>query len=86
MKSSGEAQSKKNHDSLPLRHIAAKYLRQISSQATGMGVAIEDYCACWIEIAVDEPSDMDVNQVVLLGTDFRYRLNGRPIAVRMRQD
>ena len=37
MKSSGEAQSKKNHDSLPLSHIAAKYLRQISSQATVEG-------------------------------------------------
>jgi hypothetical protein len=34
MKSSGEAQSKKDLDSLPLRHIAAKYLRQIPSQAT----------------------------------------------------
>ena len=30
----GEAQSKKDVDPLPLRHIAAKYLRQISSQAT----------------------------------------------------
>ena len=34
MKSSGEAESKKNLDSLPLRHTAAKYLRQIPSQAT----------------------------------------------------
>jgi hypothetical protein len=34
---------------------------------------------------VDEPIDMDANQVVLLGTDFRYRLNGRWITVRKRQ-
>ena len=51
-----------------------------------MGVEIEYYCACWIEITVDEPSDMDANQVVLLGTDFRYRLNGRPVALRKRQN
>jgi hypothetical protein len=45
----------------------------------GMSTEIEDYTACWIEIAVDQPSDMDAKQVVLLGTDFQYRLNGRPV-------
>ena len=31
---------------------------------------------------MDEPSDMDAQQVVLLGTDFQYRLNGRPVTLR----
>jgi hypothetical protein len=44
---------------------------------------IED-TACWIEIAIDEPSAIDVKQVVLLGTDSRYRLNGRPVTLRKR--
>ena len=51
-----------------------------------MGIEIEDYTACWIEITVDEPSDMDANQVVLLGTDCQYRLNVRPVTLRKRQD
>jgi hypothetical protein len=74
------------YEDAPAMTIRATVGRLLSDREEGMGVAIEDYCACWIEIAVDEPSDMDVNQVVLLGTDFRYRLNGRPVAVRMRQD
>ena len=51
-----------------------------------MGIAVEDYAACWIEITVDEPGDMDANQVVLLNTDFQYRLNGRRVTLRKRQD
>jgi hypothetical protein len=51
-----------------------------------MGVEVEDYIACWIEITVDEPRDMDARQVVLLGTDCLYRLNGRPVTVRKTQD
>ena len=51
-----------------------------------MGSEVEDYTACWIEITVDEPSDMDAKQVVLLGTDFQYRLNGRPVTLRKSQD
>jgi hypothetical protein len=51
-----------------------------------MGTEVEDYTACWIEITVDEPSDMDAQQVLLFGTDFQYRLNGRPITLRKTQD
>jgi hypothetical protein len=52
----------------------------------GMGIEAEDYIACWMEITVEEPSDMDAKQVVLLGTDFQCRLNGRRITLRKRQD
>jgi hypothetical protein len=51
-----------------------------------MDIEVEDYIACWIEITVDEPSDMDVKRVVLLGTDFEYRLNGRRVTLRKRHD
>jgi len=47
-----------------------------------MGIEVEDYCACWIEITVDEPRDIDAKLVVLLGTDFQYRLNGRRVTLR----
>jgi hypothetical protein len=50
-----------------------------------MGIEVEEYIACWMEITVDEPSDMDAKQVVLLGTDFQCRLNGRPVTLRKRE-
>jgi len=34
---------------------------------------------------VDEPRDIDAKLVVLLGTDFQYRLNGRRVTLRKRQ-
>jgi hypothetical protein len=51
-----------------------------------MGIEVEDYIACWIEITVHEPSDMGTEQVLLLGMDFQYRLNGRRVTLRKRQD
>jgi hypothetical protein len=49
-----------------------------------MGVEIEEYIARWIEVTVDEPSAMDPKQVLLFGTDFQYRLNGRRITLRLK--
>jgi hypothetical protein len=70
----------------PATAIRATVGRLLSDREEGMGSEVEDYCACWIEITVDEPSDEDAKLVVLLGTDFQYRLNGRRITLRKRQD
>ena len=70
----------------PATTIRATVGRCLSDREEGMGVEIEDYTACWIEITVDEASDMNANLVVLLGMDFQYRLNGRRITLRKRQD
>jgi hypothetical protein len=70
----------------PANAIRATVGRLLSDREEGMGVEVEDYCACWIEITVDESNDMDAKLVVLLGTDFQYRLNGRRINLRKRQD
>jgi len=70
----------------PATTICATVARLLSDREEGMGVEVEDYTACWIEITVDEPCDMDAKQVVLLGTDFQYRLNGRRISIRKMQD
>lgn len=69
----------------PATTIVATVGRILTDREEGMGVEIEDYTACWIEIVVDEPVDMEANQVVLLGADFLYRLNGRPVNVRKKQ-
>jgi len=50
-----------------------------------MGVEIENYIARWIEITVDEPRDMHPKQVLLFGTDLQYRLNGRPVTLRLKE-
>jgi len=70
------------YDDDPARKIRATVGRLLTDRDEGMGSEVEDYTACWIEITVDEPSDMDANQVVLLGTDFQYRLNGRRVTIR----
>ena len=68
----------------PTTTICATVGRLLTDQDEGMGVEIEDYIALWIEITVDEPSDMDPKQVLLFGTDLQYRLNGRPVALRLK--
>ena len=70
----------------PATTIRATVARLLTDREEGMGVEVEDYCACWIEITVDEPKDIDAKLVVLLGTDFQYRLNGRRVTLRRRQD
>lgn len=68
------------------RTIRATVVRLLTDREEGMGSEIEDYIACWMEIIVDEPSDVDAKQIVLLGTDLQCRLNGRCVTVRKRQD
>ena len=43
----------------PATTIRATVARLLSDREEGMGVEVEDYCACWIEIDVEEPGDMD---------------------------
>ena len=74
------------YEDSPATTIRATVGRLLTDWDEGMGIEVEDYVACWIEITVDEPSDMDTKQVVLLGTDFQYRLNGRRVTLRKRQD
>lgn len=74
------------YEDAPATTIRATVGRLLTDRDEGMGIAVEDYAACWIEITVDEPSNMDAKQVVLLGTDFHYRLNGRPVTLYKRKD
>ena len=74
------------YEDAPATTIRATVGRCLSDVDEGMNIEVEDYIACWIEITVDEPSDMDAKQVVLLGTDCQCRLNGRPVTVRKRED
>ena len=70
------------YEDAPATRILATVGQLLTDLEEGMGIEVEDYTALWIEITVDEPRDMDANQVVLLGTDFQYRLNGRLVTVR----
>jgi hypothetical protein len=74
------------YEDAPATTIRAIVGRLLTDREEGMGIEVEDYVACWIEITVDEPSDMDAEQVLLLGMDFRYRLNGRRVTLCKRQD
>lgn len=72
------------YEDAPATSIQATVGRLLTDREEGMGVEIEDYTACWIEIILEEPSGMDAEQVVLLGADFQYRLNGRRVTLRKR--
>ena len=74
------------YEDAPATMIRATVGRLLSDREEGMCTEVEDYTACWIEITVDEPNDVDANQVILLCTDFQYRLNGRCVALRKRPD
>ena len=74
------------YEDAPATPIRATVGRLLTDRDEGMGIEVEGYTACWIEIRVDEPSGMDAREIVLLGTDFQYRLNGRPVTVRRRLD
>jgi hypothetical protein len=74
------------YEDVPATTIRATVGRLLTDRDEGMGIEVEDYIARWIEITVDEPSSMDAGQVVLLGTDCQYRLNGRRVTLRKRQD
>jgi hypothetical protein len=58
------------YEEAPESKIRATVGRLLTDRDEGMGSEVEDYTACWIEITVDEPSDMDANQVVLLARIF----------------
>ena len=70
------------YEDAPETAIVATIDRLLTDREEGMGLAVDDYAACWIEITVDEPKDMDAKQVVMLNTDLKYRLNGRAVTIR----
>jgi hypothetical protein len=72
-------------DATPATTMSAKVVRLLSDHEEGMGPEVEEYMACWIEITLDEPSGLDTKQIVLLGTDCLYRLNGRQVNIRKKQ-
>lgn len=74
------------YEDAPATTIRATVGRCVSDQEEGMGLGVEEYAACWIELTMDDPADMETTQVMLLNTDFQYRLNGRRVTVRKRQE
>ncbi len=74
------------YEDAPAAPIRATVVRLLTDQDEGMGIEIEDYTASWIEITVDDPSDVDAIQVVLLNTDLQYRLNGRRVTLRKTEE
>ena len=73
------------YEDAPETTICGTVGRLLTDREEGMGVEVEDYAACWIEITVDEPTGVYTKQVVLLCTDLQYRLNGRCVTLRKRQ-
>ncbi len=73
------------YEDAPAKTIRATVGRLLTNREEGMGIEVEDYTASWIEITVDDLGDVEAKQIILLGTDFRYRLNGRCVSLRKSQ-
>lgn len=74
------------YEDSPETTFRATVSRLLSDRDEGMGIEVEDYIVCWLEITLDEPRNGDAKQVVLLGTDLRCRLDGRAVSLRKMQD
>ena len=74
------------YEDSPTTTIRATVGRLLTDREEGMGIEVEEYIAYWVEITVDEPSDRDAKQVVVCGTDFQYRHDGRRVILRKRHD
>ena len=75
------------YEDAPATAIRATVGRLLTDREEGLGPEAENFFVCWIEITVDvSTGGMDAQQVVLLGTDLQYRLNGRQVTLRKRQD
>jgi hypothetical protein len=61
---------------------APPVIRILTDQDEGMGPEVEDYVACWFEIAMTGVEGEGTKQIVTLGTDFKYSLNDRHVTVR----
>ena len=61
--------------------IRATVARLLTDREEGLSPEAEGFFVLWIEINVDEPPEMDAKQVVMLGTDFQYWLNGRRVTL-----
>lgn len=70
----------------PTTAIRATVERVLTDREECMGIEVDDYTASWIEITVDGPAGHGAKQLMLLGTDFQYRLDGRPVRLRKRDD
>jgi hypothetical protein len=70
------------YEDAPEKTIRGTIARVLTDREEGMGIEVDDYVVGWAEITVEEPSDGPSKQVVLLGTDFQCRLDGRRVTLR----
>jgi hypothetical protein len=60
----------------------ATVIRFMSDEEQGMAPEVEDYVTCWVEVAPDGACGESAKQFLTMGTDSRYRMNGRPVLLR----
>ena len=75
-----------SYEDAPATPIRATVGRLLTDWDEGMGIEVEAMWLVGSKISVDEPGGIDAKQVVLLGTDSQYRLDGRPVTVRKTQE
>ena len=56
--------------------------RFLSDRQEGLSPEAEDYIFCWLEISPHHQGTLAKTQTIVLGTDFKYYMDGREVEIR----
>jgi hypothetical protein len=70
------------YEDAPRETRRGRVTRFMSDEDLGIGPEIEDYVACWVEVALDGVAGDGARQILTMGTDSRYSINGRHVQLR----
>lgn len=55
--------------------------RLLSDQEEGLSPEAEDYVCCWLEVNPEHQGTLAQTEIILLGTDWKYYMNGREVQI-----
>jgi hypothetical protein len=70
------------NEGTPSEICRATVTRFMSDEEQGMAAEVEDYVTCWVEVELDGVCGEGDKQLLTMGTDSRYRLNGCRVLLR----
>ena len=53
-----------------------------SDQQEGLSPEAENYVFCWLEISAEHQGSLGQTQVIVLGADWKYYMDGREVEIR----
>ena len=66
----------------PSRPVEVIICSALSDEQEGLSPEIEDYVACWLKVSFGSCEEDKERRSISFGTDFRYSMDGRELALR----